>query len=90
MPGRVFVVGVGMTNFLKPSKENPEYYSMAAEAGRRALADAGVSYEDLDQVRGTVAHMICHYLVISLRACFFPPFNVLLHSHDPPGVPATH
>ena len=48
--GRVFVVGVGMTNFLKPSKDNPEYYKMAAEAGRRALADAGIGYGDLDQV----------------------------------------
>ena len=41
MKQRVNVIGVGMTRFSKPGT-SPEYYEMAAEAGRAALADAGV------------------------------------------------
>jgi sterol carrier protein 2 len=46
---RVFVIGVGMTKFEKPggSKDYPDF---AKEAGERALADACISYKDIDQV----------------------------------------
>ncbi|MGI9134577.1 MAG: lipid-transfer protein, partial [Rhodoferax sp.] len=45
---RVYVIGVGMTKFSKPGS-SPEYFEMAAEAGRLALADAGVAYADIQQ-----------------------------------------
>jgi len=42
---RVFVIGVGMTKFIKPGKpENPDYHIMAKQAVNRALKDSGVSY----------------------------------------------
>lgn len=47
MKRRVNVIGVGMTCFSKPGA-SPEYYEMAAEAGRKALADAGLSYEAVE------------------------------------------
>lgn len=41
----VYVVGVGMTKFIKPGREgNPDYPEMAAQATRRALRDAGIPY----------------------------------------------
>ncbi|MGH6908078.1 MAG: beta-ketoacyl synthase N-terminal-like domain-containing protein, partial [Aestuariivirga sp.] len=48
MKRRVNVIGVGMTKFSKPGS-SPEYYEMAAEAGKKALADAGVNYGDVQQ-----------------------------------------
>jgi sterol carrier protein 2 len=43
---RVFVVGVGMTKFIKPGREgNPDYHIMASQAIRRALRDAGIPYD---------------------------------------------
>ncbi len=48
MKRRVNVIGVGMTKFTKPGS-SPEYFEMAAEAGKKALADAGVSYSDVQQ-----------------------------------------
>ena len=48
MKRRVNVIGVGMTQFAKPGA-SPEYYDMAAEAGRKALADAGVPYDQVEQ-----------------------------------------
>lgn len=48
MKRRVNVIGVGMTKFVKPGT-SPEYYVMAAEAGRLALADAGIPYSDVEQ-----------------------------------------
>jgi sterol carrier protein 2 len=48
MKRRVNVIGVGMTKFAKPGS-SPEYYEMAKEAGVKALADAGVSYADVQQ-----------------------------------------
>ena len=44
---RVFVIGVGMTKFEKPGARNWDYPDMGREAGQRALADAGVEYEDV-------------------------------------------
>ena len=42
------VAGVGMIPFVKPGANAP-YPVMAAEAGRLALADAGVEYDDIQQ-----------------------------------------
>jgi sterol carrier protein 2 len=44
----VVVAGVGMIPFAKPGASAP-YHEMGAEAGRRALADAGLSYETVQQ-----------------------------------------
>ncbi|XP_069126284.1 sterol carrier protein 2-like isoform X2 [Argopecten irradians] len=47
---RVFVVGVGMTKFEKPGRrENFDYPEMAKEAGTKALQDAGISFEEVQQ-----------------------------------------
>ncbi len=44
----VFVTGVGMIPFTKPGANEP-YPTMASEATRRALADAGIGYEQVQQ-----------------------------------------
>ncbi|MES2609424.1 MAG: lipid-transfer protein [Pseudomonadota bacterium] len=44
----VFVTGVGMIPFTKPGANQP-YPVMASEATRRALADAGIGYEQVQQ-----------------------------------------
>ncbi|XP_073752850.1 sterol carrier protein 2 isoform X2 [Callorhinus ursinus] len=47
---RVFVVGVGMTKFLKPGLENSrDYPDLAKEAGQKALADAQIPYSVVEQ-----------------------------------------
>jgi sterol carrier protein 2 len=48
MSRKVYVSGVGMIPFAKPGASAP-YHQMGADAARRALADAGVSYEDIQQ-----------------------------------------
>jgi sterol carrier protein 2 len=48
MASRVVVAGVGMIPFAKPGASAP-YYEMGAEAGRRALADAGIGYDAVQQ-----------------------------------------
>ena len=45
MSKRVFVVGVGMTPFMKPREDNPDYPELAKIAILRALADAGIHYK---------------------------------------------
>ncbi len=51
MGRKVYVVGVGMTKFEKPgSKEGWDYPQMAKESGTRALADAGIPYDAVEQV----------------------------------------
>ncbi|WP_336087403.1 lipid-transfer protein [Nocardia sp. SSK8] len=51
MANKVFVVGVGMTNFEKPGRRKNDdgsdwdYPDMARESGTKALADAGISYD---------------------------------------------
>ncbi|MFI9780043.1 lipid-transfer protein [Streptomyces sp. NBC_01003] len=47
---RSYIVGVGMTKFEKPESRDWQYWDMVKEAGAAALADAGVSYEDVEQV----------------------------------------
>ena len=49
MGRKVFVVGVGMTKFEKPGSKAWDYPDMAKEAGTKALADAGVSYDKIEQ-----------------------------------------
>lgn len=49
MQHRVNVIGVGMTKFAKPGA-SPDYHEMAKEAGQKALADAGISYDQIQQV----------------------------------------
>jgi sterol carrier protein 2 len=49
MGRKVFVVGVGMTKFEKPGSRDWDYPDMAQEAGSKALADAGVSYSEIEQ-----------------------------------------
>lgn len=48
MPRKVFVVGVGMTNFIKPST-GPDYPELGKEAVLAALADARIKYTDIQQ-----------------------------------------
>lgn len=50
MSQKVFVVGVGMTKFLKPSDDNPDYPEMAKTAARRALLDSRVNYKEVKAV----------------------------------------
>ncbi|CAF0781556.1 unnamed protein product [Didymodactylos carnosus] len=47
---RVFVVGVGMTKFEKPGRrENFDYPDMAKESVTKALKDANISYNEIEQ-----------------------------------------
>ncbi len=50
MSGKVYVVGVGMTKFEKPGSKEWDYPDMAKEAGTKALADAGIPYDEIEQV----------------------------------------
>ena len=45
MSKKVFIVGVGMTRFMKPSPDNPDYPDLAKVAINRALTDAGCNYK---------------------------------------------
>jgi acetyl-CoA acetyltransferase len=49
MGERVFVIGVGMTKFEKPGSKDWDYPDMGREAGEKALADAGIPYEKVEQ-----------------------------------------
>jgi acetyl-CoA acetyltransferase len=49
MNNRTFVIGVGMTKFDKPGTKDGDYPDWAKEAGGKALADAGVGYELVEQ-----------------------------------------
>src|SRR3954469_16878298 len=46
---RTFVIGVGMTKFKKPGSKEGDYPDWAREAGEKALADAGIGYEQVEQ-----------------------------------------
>jgi sterol carrier protein 2 len=48
MSQRVFVVGVGMTKFLKPSENNPDYPLLVKQAVTRALLDSQLSYQSIE------------------------------------------
>ncbi|MBT2510971.1 lipid-transfer protein [Streptomyces sp. ISL-98] len=47
---KAYIVGVGMTKFEKPESRDWQYWDMAKEAGTNALEDAGVPYEQVQQV----------------------------------------
>ncbi|KAA8886880.1 lipid-transfer protein [Nocardia colli] len=50
MSNRVFVIGVGMTKFEKPGRrEGWDYPAMAQESGTKALADAGIRYDQVQE-----------------------------------------
>ena len=49
MGRKVFVVGVGMTKFEKPGSREWDYPDMARESGTKALEDAGVAYDKVEQ-----------------------------------------
>ena len=49
MGRKVYVVGVGMTKFEKPGSKQWDYPDMAKEAGSKALADAGIPYDAIEQ-----------------------------------------
>jgi acetyl-CoA acyltransferase len=49
MSNRTFVVGVGMTKFDKPGAKEGDYPDWAKEAGERALQDAGIAYDEVEQ-----------------------------------------
>ena len=46
---RTFVIGVGMTKFDKPGTKEGDYPDWAREAGEKALADAGIYYDHIEQ-----------------------------------------
>jgi sterol carrier protein 2 len=50
MGRKVYVVGVGMTKFEKPGGREWDYPDMAREAGQKALADAKIPYDAVEQV----------------------------------------
>ncbi|MER8266396.1 lipid-transfer protein [Streptomyces griseus] len=47
---KAYIVGVGMTRFEKPETRDWQYWDMVREAGTAALADAGVRYDQVEQV----------------------------------------
>ncbi|MGW7274624.1 lipid-transfer protein [Streptomyces sp. NPDC054864] len=47
---KAYIVGVGTTKFEKPETRDWQYWDMAKEAGTKALDDAGISYEQVEQV----------------------------------------
>jgi acetyl-CoA acetyltransferase len=49
MGRKVFVIGVGMTKFEKPGSKEWDYPDMGREAGKKALEDAGVPFESVEQ-----------------------------------------
>ncbi len=46
---RTFVIGVGMTKFDKPGTREGDYPDWAREAGEKAISDAGISYDEIEQ-----------------------------------------
>ena len=49
MASKVYVVGVGMTKFEKPGRKvGWDYPAMAKESGTKALADAGITFDDVE------------------------------------------
>ncbi|MDP3936948.1 MAG: lipid-transfer protein [Deltaproteobacteria bacterium] len=50
MSRKVYVVGVGMTKFEKPGSKEWDYPDMAREAGTKALEDANISFDQIEQV----------------------------------------
>ena len=49
MSNKTYVIGVGMTKFDKPGQKEGDYPAWAKEAGAKALADAGIPYDAVEQ-----------------------------------------
>jgi acetyl-CoA acyltransferase len=49
MSRKTYVIGVGMTKFDKPGTKDGDYPDWAKEAGAKALADAGIRYDAIEQ-----------------------------------------
>jgi acetyl-CoA acyltransferase len=49
MSNKTYVIGVGMTKFDKPGTKEGDYPDWAREAGEKALEDAGVPYNSIEQ-----------------------------------------
>lgn len=45
---KVYVVGVGMSKFLKPGSHNYDYYDLGKQAVERALFDSKVNYKEIE------------------------------------------
>jgi acetyl-CoA acyltransferase len=76
---KVYVVGVGMTKFEKPGRREWDYPDMARESGTKALEDAGVDYDRIEQAYvGYVYGESCagHRAVYELGMTGIPVFNV--------------
>ncbi|BBZ25835.1 putative lipid-transfer protein Ltp1/thiolase [Mycolicibacterium madagascariense] len=80
MTDKVFVIGNGMTKFEKPGRrEGWDYPDMALEAGTRALAEAGIAYDQIEQAyAGYCYGESCsgHRAVYGLGLTAIPVFNV--------------
>jgi acetyl-CoA acyltransferase len=49
MSQRTFVIGVGMTKFEMPASREWDYPDIARDAGTKALEDAGIPYDTVEQ-----------------------------------------
>lgn len=75
----VFVAGVGMTKFTKPGPGTRDYPDLVREAGSAALTDAGIGYEQIEQVvAGYVFGESCsgQRAVMELGLTGVPVYNV--------------
>ena len=45
---KVYIIGVGMTKFLKPGSHKQSYIDLASEATKKALKDAEIKYSEID------------------------------------------
>ena len=79
MSRSAYVIGVGMSKFAKPGTKDGDYPDWAREAGERALADAGVRYDEVQQAYvGFVYGESCsgHRAVYELGMSGIPVLNV--------------
>src|SRR6202011_2367866 len=79
MSRTVYVIGVGLTKFEKPGTKDGDYHDWAREAGEKALADAGVRYDEAEQAYiGYVYGESCsgHRAAYGLGMTGIPVFNV--------------
>ena len=80
MSNKVYVIGVGMTKFEKPGRrEGWDYPAMANESGTKALTDAGIAFDAVEQAYvGFCYGESCsgHRAVYELGLTGIPVFNV--------------
>jgi len=69
--GPAYVLGVGMTKFIKP-RGKVDYTELGFEAGVKALLDAQINYDDVDQG-----------VLLLLRRQHLRPARLLPIRHDP-------